>query len=125
AWMRRALLRGRSVALAPTWDCGYLRPSARMEYSASSFAQPLTDLFAGVLDTRVHAPKLEGLFPPVEEFETHTPDAFQERFYLPAYRWIRAAFTRLRWIQDGRMHLYILYILACLVALLGWVSLYG
>ena len=29
-----------------TWDCGYAQPTPRMQYTASSFAQPLTDLFA-------------------------------------------------------------------------------
>jgi hypothetical protein len=32
-------------------------------------------------------------------------------------------FVRLRWLQQGILHIYILYILAVLVAALGWRSL--
>src|SRR5262249_31591206 len=52
AFLRRALLAGREVTRAGTWDCGYARPTARMQYSASSFAQPATGFFAAFLRSR-------------------------------------------------------------------------
>ena len=50
--IRRRLPRGREETATGTWDCGYARPTARMQYTASSFAQPLTDLFQIFLRTR-------------------------------------------------------------------------
>ena len=38
-WIRRRLPRGREESLTGTWDCGYARPTARMQYTATSFAQ--------------------------------------------------------------------------------------
>ena len=49
--IRWQLLAGR-VTQTVTWDCGYARPTARMQYTASSFAQPLTGLFRTFLRTR-------------------------------------------------------------------------
>ena len=51
-WLRHRLLVGREVSLSGTWDCGYARPTARMQYTASSFAQPLTNMFGFLLRTR-------------------------------------------------------------------------
>ncbi|MEI6810071.1 MAG: proton-conducting transporter membrane subunit, partial [bacterium] len=56
--LRRAILRGRSVGKTVTWDCGYAAPTPRMQYTASSFSQPVTNLFRRVLGprTRAHLP---------------------------------------------------------------------
>ncbi|EQD69295.1 NADH dehydrogenase (quinone), partial [mine drainage metagenome] len=41
-------VRGRAaVADRPTWDCGVDAPNARMEYTASGYAQPLEQVFHG------------------------------------------------------------------------------
>ncbi len=42
ALLRALLLRNRNVGRELTWDCGYVKPDARMQYTSSSFAQPLT-----------------------------------------------------------------------------------
>ena len=42
--LRAAAVRGRPPAR--TWDCGYARPTPRMQYTASSFAETLVGLFA-------------------------------------------------------------------------------
>ena len=47
--VRRALPRASTVARAGTWGCGYAAPTSRMQYTASSFAQPLLDLFKPVV----------------------------------------------------------------------------
>ncbi len=52
--LRRRLLSARSIGESGTWDCGYLAPSPRMQYTASSFAQPITDLFRFFLRTKKH-----------------------------------------------------------------------
>ncbi|HOW68194.1 MAG TPA: hypothetical protein PK256_23175, partial [Verrucomicrobiota bacterium] len=60
---RRGLLASKPVTEALTWDCGYARPTARMQYTASSFVQPLTDLFHPLLRARAQLERPEGLFP--------------------------------------------------------------
>jgi formate hydrogenlyase subunit 3/multisubunit Na+/H+ antiporter MnhD subunit len=118
--VRRYLPRGKEETATGTWDCGYARPMPRMQYTASSFAQPLTDLFAIFLRTRKHGTAPDGFFPQRATFETHTPDAAREYLFAPLFRLIDRALSPLRRMQHGRIHEYLLYIALVLVLLLIW-----
>ena len=118
--VRRQLLRKRIVGEAVTWDCGYLQPSPRMQYSASSFAQPLMNLFRNVLQTRERVASPEGPFPASASLETDTPDPFMERLFRPVFEGAGAIIARLRWLQQCRLQLYVLYIVITLLGLLVW-----
>lgn len=121
ALARRRLLASRPVRRAVTWDCGYARPTARMQYTGSSFTQPLVALFAGVLRTRRRFTMGAGLFPAGASLHTDTRDVFRERLFAPlAARLDRWLFVPRR-LQAGRVQFYVLYILLTLLALLFWV----
>ena len=116
--LRAALLSRRSVRSAGTWDCGYTLPDARMQYTASSFAQPLTGMFR--LGTRRRWAPITALFPEKAVFSSHTPDVFTQGIFRPAFAGIGALLSRLRWLQHGRLQLYVLYVAATLLVLLIW-----
>jgi hydrogenase-4 component B len=118
--LRRWLLSGRQVEEAVTWDCGYVEPSPRMQYTASSFAQPLTDLFGPLLGTRHHVSPPEGFFPRAAAFATETPDFYREHLYRPVFAAIGRSLSAFRWLQHGRVQLYVLYIALTLLTLLVW-----
>ena len=118
--VRRHLPRAREETVTGTWDCGYARPTPRMQYTASSFAQPLTDLFRIFLGTRKHGKPPQGFFPQPTTFETHTPDAARERLFAPLFRLVDRALSPIRRMQHGRIHEYLLYIAIVLVLLLLW-----
>jgi len=120
ALLRRWLLSGRSVTTAVTWDCGYAQPTARMQYTASSFAQPLTRLFHGVLRTHERVNKPQGLFPPGASVATDTPDFSHGNLYRPAFLKLNWALSKFRWLQHGKVQLYVLYIALTLLLLLVW-----
>lgn len=117
---RRMLLAGRTVTESGTWDCGYARPSASMQYTASSFAQPLTGMFEAFLRPKVHYTKPAGLFPVNASFHSTTDDLFLEKFYLPVFRAFEWCAMKLRFLQAGRVQFYILYIGLTLFILLIW-----
>jgi hydrogenase-4 component B len=118
AVLRADLLGRRPVRAAVTWDCGYARPTSRMQYTASSFAQPILDLFAPMLGTRVSSVKPRGVFPSSASLETSTPDSFRERVFRPIFAEVERALARFRRIQEGRVQVYVLYIALTLLALL-------
>jgi hydrogenase-4 component B len=120
AALRKVLLAGRPVGGAPTWDCGYARPMATMQYTASSFAQPLTDLFGQLLRTSRHASLPLGLFPSKASLATETPDVCREELFQPLFLSVDWALSKLRRFQTGHVHLYVLYIALTLVVLLAW-----
>ncbi len=122
-FVRRRLLAGRTVDQAGTWDCGYAAPNARMQYTASSFAWPILDMFRWLLRPRMHrspgAPGL-GLFPAEAGFESHTEDFFRRYWYAPVFGAFSRLAGRLRWFQQGRNQLYVLYLALALLILLLW-----
>jgi formate hydrogenlyase subunit 3/multisubunit Na+/H+ antiporter MnhD subunit len=120
AALRRRLLRDRPVAAAGTWDCGYAAPTARMQYTASSFAAPLLGSFRAILRpaARIQAPA--GLFPAGASLRTHVEDTFERHAFGPLFRRVRDAAARLHWLQAGPNQLYVLYVASALLALLVW-----
>ena len=116
-----ACRRGRRRAPAlPTWDCGYAAASPRLQYTASSFAQLITSHFAWVLRPKVHAPRIEQLFPAPSHFDSHAEDLVLDSLLLPASRGATQVSARMRALPQGQLQRYILYILAVLVPLLIW-----
>lgn len=120
AMLRRWLLRGRPVRDSVTWDCGYARPSARMQYTGSSYVHPLTNLFQPLLRSRLDFDPPVGLFPAASRLSTTTPALFRKLFYEPAFDRLRTALQRFKWLQHGRLQLYVLYIVVVLILLLIW-----
>ncbi|HBA61662.1 MAG TPA: hypothetical protein DCZ92_12775 [Elusimicrobia bacterium] len=120
ALLRAFALRGRVPAAGPTWDCGYAAPTAKMQYGASSFAQPLTDFFQPALRAARHYAGIAGYFPGKTSFHTENKALFYDNFYTPAAAYIRRLAFRFSWLQQGRLQFYILYIVTALIALLIW-----
>jgi len=102
-----------------TWGCGYVAPTPRMQYTASSFADFLVSQFRFGLWTERHGGKVKGIFPATGEFASHTPDAVLDRVLLPGFRqlalgcsWLRAR------VQNGRVPTYLMYVALTLLVLL-------
>jgi hydrogenase-4 component B len=106
-----------------TWDCGYVAPTARMQYTSSSFARGLVGYFAWAMPPVVHEPQHLPLFPTEARLETHVPDTVLDRLLIPLSDRIRRTLMIARHIQSGRMQAYLLYIGATLLVLLFWSAL--
>ena len=89
-----------------------------MQYTSSSFAQPLTGMFR--LGTRRRWAPITALFPERAEFSSETPDVFSQGVFRPVFAGIGALLSRMRWLQHGRLQLYVLYVAATLLVLLLW-----
>ncbi len=118
--LRRRLLSGRDVRRVLTWDCGYAAPTPRMQYTASSFADPIVSFVRPLLGLKSEGGLNGGLYPGPSRFEKHSVDIFRARFFDPLFRLAGGAIARLRWLQHGNVHLYILYIAITLIVLLVW-----
>jgi len=118
--LRRALLARRTVTTAVTWDCGYAAPTARMQYTASSFARPLVELFPFVLRGSRHGEPVTDLFPANTTLATRTPDPLHHGVYAPAFAGLARLAARRKPLQGGQTQLYVLYIAVTLLVLLVW-----
>jgi hydrogenase-4 component B len=106
------------IAWTETWGCGYTAPTPRMQYTASSFAQFLVELFDWALRPTYHRPKLEELFPAKAEFSSHVPEVVLDRAVLPVTGFLGRILFWFRLMQQGAVQIYLLYIFAILVLLL-------
>jgi hydrogenase-4 component B len=117
-WLgRTAALRRAGSAGAATWGCAYARPTPRMQYTASSFAAPLLGLFGRL--SGVHAERSAAAF------HTRPGNLVLERGFLPLWRTVQAASARLRPIQQGRLQLYLLYLVVTVGLLLVYLAMRG
>lgn len=120
------LIRKGSIARGPTWGCGYVLPNSRMQYTGRSFARMVGERglprFLRPISTR-SAP--HGLFPSRSSFGTHIADPVKESVYEPMFRRWAGASQRLRILQQGKIHVYLMYIGITVVLALTWVSVRG
>jgi formate hydrogenlyase subunit 3/multisubunit Na+/H+ antiporter MnhD subunit len=84
---------------AATWGCGYARPAARMQYTASSFAASLIGGFRTLLwpDRSLVAPA--GAFPAAGRLETHAPDIAEHDLFRPLFRAFARLFAMVRTVS--------------------------
>lgn len=119
AWSRRAV-----VSQAATWGCGYIMPTVRMQYTGCSFAEMIAEqLLPQFLRAHVARRAPRGLFPAPSDFRCDSPDPVSEKLYEPFFRRTAALFSGLRILQQGKLHMYLVYILGVVVMGLAWASL--
>lgn len=116
-WIR---IRRSSVHRMETWGCGYLAPTARMQYTSSSFAELLVGLFSRALRPKTHLLRPNGLFPTDAAFSSHVNDVVLDEAVLPVAKTLADSCTWFRRFQQGSIQAYLLYILLSLLALLIW-----
>ncbi len=111
-------------AESETWGCGYLAPTPRMQYTASSFADFLVSLFSVLLRPGSHRPTIEGPAPERTGFSSHVPEAVLDLVIMPLLRRTEHQASILRHMQHGKLHLYMLYIVVVLFFLMAWAVLW-
>jgi hydrogenase-4 component B len=118
-WTRRA------QRIGPTWDCGYVAPTSRMQYTAGSFAATLTEWFGWILRPHRQVDASEALLPARAAFASHTPETVLEHVIEPAGKVVLQAALAVRRLQHGELQTYLLYLLAGIAALGGLVMIGG
>jgi hydrogenase-4 component B len=109
-WHRR---RRPASATLPLWACGADDLTPRMQYTATSFAEPLQRVFDDVLrpDTDIevtHTAESRYLADKIT-YRSTIADAIEERFYTPVIRVVSAAAGLVRRAHTGSVHLYLAY----------------
>jgi len=64
-----------------TWDCSYLAPSSRMQYTGSSLVSPFTEFCNRILGVKFKTPIFSSIYPKPTKFEMIIPD-FMEKLIL-------------------------------------------
>jgi hydrogenase-4 component B len=109
---------------APTWDCGYVAPTPRMQYTAGSFARTITDWLACILRPQRRDDPPTGTFPSRADFEERTPETVLELVFEPSGAAVLRVANAARRLQHGRVQAYLLYLVVGVVVL-GVIALMG
>lgn len=117
AWLRRGV---RAAEAPPTWDCGYAAPTARMQYTGSSFADGWSVFLPGVTQ-RVRS--IRALFPRAHSFHTRIQDVVGDGLLAPWLERVAARLFRFHRFQTGYLSVYILYVLVTLLGVFLWLLL--
>ena len=114
-WLKRAP--AATGPRPPTWDCGYVRPTERMQYTGSSFADTWAQLVPG---NRVWLRRFRALFPKPLTLHTECRDAVGEGYVEPRLERLSERLLQFRQLQHGHLSLYLLYILLALLGVFLW-----
>lgn len=112
---RFILLSRHKSTVSGTWDCGYAFPTSRMQYTGTSFVQPQTDFFSALLKSRKSISVQDDHFPESGHFQNEVNDTLLAYIFEPFFRGTVKAFSKLRWLQGGKMHIYVLYIVIAII----------
>lgn len=118
--LKRIAMKLLPIERAQTWGCGYSLPTPRMQYTASSFAEPILRIFSRVLGYGIKGDKPKGYFPKEGEIVSQVREASEDFIFRPAFQFIKSLSAKLKIIQYGYTQLYLLYIFIFLLVLLIW-----
>lgn len=112
----------RSARRAEAWGCGRELQTARMEYTATSFAEPLQRVFADVLrpdhDVEVTHAVESRFFRQGVRYHRRVDDAIERSAYRPVIRLVSAWGGLARRVPNGSTNRYLAYGFVALVVVL-------
>ena len=116
--LRQFASRNKTVRTGATWGCGFTQPTARMQYTATSYARSMVEFHRPFVTIQTQHPEIEAIFPGDTIHESKVADVAEIGFNQILTRPLLWAAKKLHWIQHGRIQLYIAYIILTIVVLL-------
>lgn len=124
--VRRLLERRPGFRRAEAWGCGRELQTAKMQYTATSFAEPLQRVFDDVLrpDQGLDVSHLaeSRYFVEAAAYRTSIDDAIERAMYRPVIRGVRWWGQRARLLQNGSVHRYLAFGLVTLLVILAVIT---
>jgi NADH:ubiquinone oxidoreductase subunit 5 (subunit L)/multisubunit Na+/H+ antiporter MnhA subunit len=116
--VRMLMVRRTGERISPTWDCGYARPEAKMEYTATSFSQNQVDFFRWILKPLRKITLPQGAFPEKADLEESIPDGGIEYFWQKIFSFTGKIADRIHVLQSGSLHFYLLVVVITMAVML-------
>ncbi|MCQ2374428.1 MAG: hypothetical protein MJ069_00790 [Salinivirgaceae bacterium] len=102
-----------------TWGCGYLAPTPKIQYTASSFVRSYRRLAKSVLQVKKRKIDVEGIFPGKAEYATEALDRTETGLIIKPLRMIRRLLSHFSIMQNGRLQFYIFYGMFFIILIAG------
>lgn len=124
----RSRISGRKPAsVSSTWNCGYVNPNTRMQYTGNSFSKSLAKLFSflTIEKKRYNRINSDHIFPAERSYQSHYREFFETHFIDKPVNRLIAFINNFRFIHNGQTQTYVLYGLFFIIALIvaTWLNL--
>ena len=109
------------VRIGPTWDCGLRGLTPAMEYTATGFSKPIRMIFKALFRPKREVQReydYSPYFAKTLRFDSHIEEPFVRRLYRPLNRAVLRLSRRMRTLQAGSIHAYLIYIFVTFLVLL-------
>ena len=118
----RVLGADRRLRVGDTWGCGRIGQTPRQEYTATAFAEPLRRIFAELYrptqDLSIDFHPESRYFVQSIGYRSEIHPWFERALYGPLVSALRKTARRVRGLQAGSVHLYLVYMTVALLVLL-------
>jgi formate hydrogenlyase subunit 3/multisubunit Na+/H+ antiporter MnhD subunit len=123
--IRKLVMRKQSVTVLPTWNCGYIAPNAKIQYTASSFISTYSQLLTSFFLITKKGKPVTGIFPAAAHLETHPYDKLEKWLIDYPITNFKSFLGRFLFIQNGKLQFYILYGIVFIVSIISIPIIYN
>jgi hydrogenase-4 component B len=123
--LRKLLAGERKIEIQETWGCGYIAPTPKQQYTASSFIRTYSKLFGVFLLADKDVQEVEGIFPKGGRFLTHPYDKIEKWLIDKPLKFNQNFMGRFTFLHNGRLQVYILYGIIFILAVIVLPLLYN
>lgn len=108
-FIRKLVQRNSKIEVSPTWGCGYVAPTAKLQYTAGSFVRSYGKLFGAIILWFKNEKEVKGIFPTDGHYESHTYDKLEKWIVDKPIIAIKSFMGRFLFLQNGKLQYSILY----------------
>lgn len=116
--IRKRVLHKRTVSIGTTWGCGYVAPTAKLQYTAGSFVRAYGKLNKPALLFSKKEKEVNGLFPTEGHYESHAYDKLEKWLIDKPVKALKSFLKRFLFLQNGSLQSYILYGVIFIIAVI-------
>jgi hypothetical protein len=92
-----------------------------MSYTGEAFSElAFRRLLPRLLRPELQGGVVKGRFPPAGSFCQRALDPVLDRHWRPLFVWLADRCQKLRWLQQGQLSIYLLYMFVASALLLSW-----
>jgi hydrogenase-4 component B len=107
--IRKAVAHRYDPAVGPTWRCGYITNTGRLQYTASSFVSPFAQLIKPLIVKSRTNDEIRTIIPQPLHVTTHFYDKFESGLVDWPVRNLKSFLGRFKFLQNGSVQFYVLY----------------
>ena len=117
--IRKLVSHRKTISISATWNCGYTAPTAKIQYTASSFVKTYSKLFGMIFLISKQEKEVLGVFPAAAHLETHPYDKVEKWLIDYPITNLKSFMGRFLFFQNGKLQFYILYGIIFIISIIS------